>query len=135
MSRKHPHKKQRIAVIPIVKVKSNLMVCMVTSREQHTWIIPTGKLEKKISCRRVAALEAFEEAGILGNLDKKFKVRLFLKTPSGKHTRKNTVFLLYVTRKLKRWPECKERRRKLVPLEKYIDSLSCPKLKKKLKKI
>jgi len=134
MSKKHPNLNERVAVIPVVKVKKRFMVYMITSREQQTWIIPTGKFEEKLSCRKVALLEAFEEAGILGRLDKKFKESVRLSSPSGKHTRKNTVFLLHVKRKLKHWPEFKERKRKLVSLKSYLKSISNVKLKKKLVK-
>lgn len=126
--------KKRIAVVPVFMSKTKLKIYLITSRKKRHWIIPTGKLEKKLSNRQVAALEAFEEAGILGKLDKHFRERMFLQSPSGKHERKTTVFLLYVKRILKYWPEIHERKRKLVSVKKYLKSVSNKKLKKKLTK-
>jgi 8-oxo-dGTP pyrophosphatase MutT (NUDIX family) len=126
--------KKRIAVVPVVMSKTRLKVYLITSREERKWIIPTGKLEKKLNNRQVAALEAFEEAGILGKLDKHFREQVLLQSPSGKHKRKTTVFLLYVKRILKCWPEIHDRKRKLVSLKKYLKSVSNRKLKQKLAK-
>lgn len=132
MASKQNHKKKRIAVVPVVMSKTRLKVYLITSREERKWIIPTGKLEKKLNNRQVAALEAFEEAGILGKLDKHFREQVLLQSPSGKHKRKTTVFLLYVKRILKCWPEIHDRKRKLVSLKKYLKSVSNRKLKRKL---
>lgn len=134
MASKQHHKKKRIAVVPVVMSKTRLKVYLITSREERKWIIPTGKLEKKLNNRQVAALEAFEEAGILGKLDKHFREQVLLQSPSGKHKRKTTVFLLYVKRILKCWPEIHDRKRKLVSLKKYLKSISNRKLKRKLAK-
>lgn len=134
MASKRHHKKKRIAVVPVVMNKARLKVYLITSREKRKWIIPTGKLEKKLSNRQVAALEAFEEAGILGKLDKHFREQVLLQSPSGKHKRKTTIFLLYVKRILKCWPEIHDRKRKLVSLKKYLESISDRKLKRKLAK-
>ena len=134
MANKQHHKKKRVAVVPVVMNKTKLKVYLITSREERQWIIPTGKLEKKLSNRQVAALEAFEEAGILGKLDKNFRERVSLHSPSGKRMRKTTVFLLYVERILKYWPEIRERKRKLISMKKYLKSVSNKKLKRKLAK-
>jgi 8-oxo-dGTP pyrophosphatase MutT (NUDIX family) len=128
------HKQLRIAVIPVVRIKTKLKVCLVTSREQRKWIIPTGKKEKNLSDRKVAALEAFEEAGILGKLDKNFRVQVSQLSHSGKYERKITVYLLHVKRILKRWPEIDERKRKHVSVKAYLKSVSNVKLKRKLSK-
>lgn len=133
-SKKQHHKKRRIAVVPVVMSKTKLKVYLITSRQERQWIIPTGKLEKKLSNRQVAALEAFEEAGILGKLDKHFRERGLLQSPNGKSKRKTTIFLLYVKRTLKFWPEIHDRKRKLVSLKKYLKSISNKKLKRKLTK-
>jgi 8-oxo-dGTP pyrophosphatase MutT (NUDIX family) len=132
MTNKQQDKKERIAVIPIVLDNEKLRVYLITSREQRRWIIPTGKPERKLSNRQVAALEAFEEAGILGKIDKNFSERVLLHSPSGKHERKTTVFLLYVKRTLKLWPEIRERKRKLVSIKKYLKSISNKKFKRKV---
>ncbi len=132
MSAKKKSKHERIAVIPVTKDKKKLKVYLVTSRKKHKWIIPTGKLERKHSNREVALLEAFEEAGILGKLDKHFKVEG--SEQQGKHSKELTVFLLHVKRELKRWPEFKERKRKKVDLKKYLNSIRNKKVREKVRK-
>ena len=136
MGKKHQKLKQRIAVLPILikkgKRKKKCKIYLVTSREQGQWIIPTGKLEKNLSNRRVALLEAFEEAGVLGKLDEEFKVQVLLQSPRGKKKRKTIVFLLYVKRILNHWPEQSERKRKSVSIRTYVKTVSDKKLKRKL---
>jgi len=140
MGRKHQKLKQRVAVLPVLMTKSKnrkkskkrKKIYLITSRTQGRWIIPTGKLEKNLSNRRVALLEAFEEAGVLGKLDEQFKVHVLLPTPRGKKKRKTIVFLLYVKRILNHWPEEHERKRKAVSIERYIKTVSDKKLKRKL---
>ena len=136
MGKKHQKLKQRIAVLPILmkkcKHKKNCKIYLVTSREQGQWIIPTGKLEKNLSNRRVALLEAFEEAGVLGKLDDQFELQVLLQTPRGKKKRKTIVFLLHVKHILNHWPEENERRRKSISIESYVKTISDKKLKRKL---
>lgn len=126
------HNKRRIAVVPVLISKTKRRVYLITSRQKGKWIIPTGKHEKKLGNRQVAALEAFEEAGILGKLDKHFRERVLLQSPNGKCERITTIFLLYVKRTLKCWPEIHDRKRKLVSLKKYLKSISNKRLKQKL---
>ncbi len=140
MGKKHQKLKKRVAVLPILmkkckhkkKRKKKCKIYLVTSREHSQWIIPTGKLEKNLSNRRVALLEAFEEAGILGKLDDQFKMQVLLQRPRGKKKRKTIVFLLYVKRILNHWPEESERKRKAISIDSYIKTISDKKLKKKL---
>ena len=140
MGKKHQKLKQRVAVLPILikkgkrKKKRNkkCKIYLITSREQGQWIIPTGKLEKNLSNRRVALLEAFEEAGILGKLDEEFKVQVLLQSPRGKKKRKTIVFLLYVKRILNHWPEQSERKRKSVSIQAYVKTVSDKKFKRKI---
>ena len=134
MSKKRSDKQLRIAVVPIIAHKRKLKIGLVTSRVQGQWIIPTGKTERKLSDRQVATLEAFEEGGMLGKLDRAFRTQVVLPSPCGKYRRKTTVFLLYVKRMLKTWPEIDERRRKLISAKAFMQSLGSGKLKRRLSK-
>ncbi len=135
MSKKLQDKRARVAVVPIIAHKNKSKIGLVTSRDQHQWIIPTGKTEKKLSERQVATLEAFEEGGMLGKLDRHFRTEVMLPSPCGKYQRKTTVFLLYVKRMLKTWPEFDERRRKQVSVKHYLHTVPSPKLKRRLSKL
>lgn len=139
MGSKHQKLDRRVAVLPVLiekkKRKSRCKVYLVTSRGQGNWIIPTGKLEKKISNREVAELEAFEEAGVIGVLDESFRMQVRLYCPRGKKKRKTIVFLLHVKRILNRWPEADERKRKSVSLEDYVRMVPDKKLRRRLRTI
>ena len=64
--------RERIAALPLKKRKNRApLVCLVTSRRHGHWMIPMGKKEKKLSLADVARLEAYEEAGVLGSLNRK----------------------------------------------------------------
>jgi 8-oxo-dGTP pyrophosphatase MutT (NUDIX family) len=134
MGKKLRDKQRRVAVVPVIEGKRKLKIGMVTPRCSDGWIVPTGKKEKKLSDRQVATLEAFEEAGLLGKLDSKFRIDVRLPSPCKQYERKTTVFLLYVKRILKSWPEDDERRRKQVSLKEYLQTVPSQKLKRRLSK-
>jgi len=121
---------KRVAVIPVINKNK---ICLVTGRGTGNWMLPTGKHEKRRTNRQVAILEAFEEAGLVGKIDKKFSKSVILQSPSGKKKRKTTLFLIRVDKQLKQWPEKEQRRRatvKLCDLEHYITDKKLQKLLK-----
>jgi len=109
---------KRIAVVPVVKKNNRHHVCLVTSRCKRKWIVPTGKPEKHLSNKQVAVLEAYEEAGVTGKLDKSFRKSIDVCSPSGRKVRKTDLFLINVDRQLNKWPEMKQRRRIFVDIRK-----------------
>jgi 8-oxo-dGTP pyrophosphatase MutT (NUDIX family) len=124
---------KRIAVIPVLRKGKKLRIYLVTSRDMCKWIIPTGKHEKHLTDRQVALLEAYEEAGVEGHLDKSFCQSLNVRSPSGRKKRKTKLYLIEVNKQLKKWPEKKQRRRKLVTLEQLDDFVCDKKLSKKIR--
>lgn len=56
------------AVIPYRIVEGKLQVLMITSRRKKRWIIPKGIIEPELSAADSAAKEAFEEAGLNGQV-------------------------------------------------------------------
>ncbi|SJZ90467.1 NUDIX domain-containing protein [Oceanospirillum multiglobuliferum] len=111
--------KERIAALLIRHRKNRAPeVCLVTSRKHGHWMIPMGKTEKKLSKAGVARLEAYEEAGMIGRLSQSSKFKI--STCSGMKNKKRTVwvFVIKVTKTLRRWPEQKERKRCWVELNK-----------------
>ena len=85
---------------------------LVTSRETRRWVIPKGWPKKGKSPHRLAAREAFEEAGVIGVIGKRslgsFSYEKRLK--NGKMIEcKVRVFPLEVKRQRKQWPEKQER--------------------------
>jgi 8-oxo-dGTP pyrophosphatase MutT (NUDIX family) len=86
---------------------------LVTSRETRRWVIPKGWPKRGQSPRRLAAREAFEEAGVIGAIGKRalgsFSYEKRLK--NGDMIKcKVRVFPLEVKRQRKQWPEKRERK-------------------------
>ena len=121
---------KRVAVVPVLKKNNKHQVCLVTSRCKRKWIVPTGKPEKHLSDAEVAILEAYEEAGVQGKLDKSFRKSIEVCSPSGKKFRKTELFLINVDRQLNKWPEMKQRRRKFVDIAKLDRFVCCQTLSK-----
>lgn len=105
---------RQCAALPFRVVGGRTEVLLVTSRETRRWIIPKGWIEKDSKPDRMAAREAFEEAGVTGTV---------LKPPYGsyRYSKRLTstksvacevvVYLLRVEEVLDDWPEKGERER------------------------
>jgi 8-oxo-dGTP pyrophosphatase MutT (NUDIX family) len=91
----------------------SLEVLLVTSRETRRWVIPKGWPVEKLAPHESAALEAMEEAGLLGGISKRpigcYGYRKRLSTGSIVSCQV-TVFALEVKKQLPSWPEKNQRR-------------------------
>lgn len=91
----------------------NLEFLVVTSRGRGRWIIPKGWPIKGLKPHESAAREAFEEAGVRGEVAAKsigwFAYEKILDDESGTIPCEVRVFALKVKRQLKSWPEAGER--------------------------
>lgn len=58
-------------VIPYRKRQGKIEVMLITSRNKGRWIIPKGIIESDLNPRTSAAKEAFEEAGVQGDVHSK----------------------------------------------------------------
>jgi 8-oxo-dGTP pyrophosphatase MutT (NUDIX family) len=87
------------------------LVMLVTSRETRRWIIPKGWAEKGLEPHALAAKEAYEEAGLQGEVGQEpVGTYRYIKYFRGKKSTKTvpcevTVFPLMVERQLETWPE------------------------------
>lgn len=116
--------KKRIAVLPILEIHGKQKVFLVTSRISGQWILPTGKYENLLSNKQVAVLEAFEEAGVAGSIDKKYCKKLSMRVGPGLSKRKLRLYRMTVDKVHSQWPEKGQRRRVLVPLNKLPEWIS-----------
>jgi 8-oxo-dGTP pyrophosphatase MutT (NUDIX family) len=104
----------QFAALPYrAKSKSELEVMLITSRDTGRWIIPKGWPKSGITPHDAAAEEAFEEAGVAGEISEQpigsYSYQKVMK--NGNATRCSVqVFALRVTRQHKRWPEKHERK-------------------------
>jgi 8-oxo-dGTP pyrophosphatase MutT (NUDIX family) len=84
-------------------------ICLVTSRSGKRWVVPKGRLERGMSHQEIALQEAWEEAGLVGEV---------LGDSPGSYSYWKTgrrhevlVFVMEVKEALERWPERHRRRR------------------------
>ena len=56
------------AVIAYRRQKQGLKIVLVTSLETYRWVLPKGNIDAGLSARESAAVEAFEEAGVEGDV-------------------------------------------------------------------
>lgn len=86
---------------------------LITSRGSGQWIIPKGKPIPDLTPQETAAREAFEEAGILGEVDQHPIGRFAYVKDQGQPTAQFIpaveVFAMRVTQQLTLWPEMGQR--------------------------
>jgi len=111
---------------------------LVTSRETRRWVIPKGWPKKGKSPHRLAAREAFEEAGVTGAIGRRsvgsFSYEKRLKN-GGLIECEVRVFPLEVKRQSKQWPEMQERRIKWLSASKAAEKVKEPMLGKIIRRL
>lgn len=100
------------AALPWRIASGRVEVMLVTSRDTRRWVIPKGWPMKGRKPHIVAAIEAVQEAGLLGKMDKMklgdFGYEKRLKSGATVDCRVE-VFSLRVQRQRKKWPEKSQR--------------------------
>jgi uncharacterized protein len=130
------HVIRQIAALPYrtdgVAVDAPVSILLVTSRETKRWVIPKGNLIAGMSAHAAAAVEAEEEAGVLGAA---------CPTPIGTYYYRKKrgngaslmagveVFPVAVTSELKTWKEQDQRERRWFSLADAADAVDEPDLK------
>ncbi|WP_375567364.1 NUDIX hydrolase [Oceaniradius stylonematis] len=114
-----PMRAEQVAALVWRKAgKKKAEVLLITSRGTGRWILPKGWIETGESMGEAAAREAWEEAGIEGNVTGE-PVGTYdydkLEDDGQAIACRTHVFALAVTRQAKDWPERDERERKWVP--------------------
>lgn len=116
-----PKKKKKkfssqVAALPIkAGIDGKPQIILVTSRETGRWVIPKGWPMRNRKDHDAAAIEAYEEAGVVGKVDKKSLGTFdYIKVmPKGRDDVKCrvAVYVLNVEKLLPKWPESKQRTR------------------------
>lgn len=89
-------------------------ICLVTSKSGKRWVIPKGSISKGKTAAETALLEAWEEAGLTGKLDKN-PIGSYCYSKSGL-SYLVTVFLMQVSSIAEVYPEHRQRLRKWVSI-------------------
>lgn len=108
----HGHRAQ-YGALPLARdPDGSLKVLLVTSRETGRWVIPKGWPIKGLKPHRVAAREAYEEAGLVGEVGKRALGSYTYEKTLKNRTSVTCVVQVYpfrVRKRLRRWPEKKQR--------------------------
>jgi|SRR6056297_1158170 len=100
------------AVIPYLREEGKARVMLITTQKKKKWTLPKGIIEPGLSPPKSAAREAYEEAGIRGEVEHQLFDRFEYDKWGG--TCHVQVFLMKITEVLDQWPEQDQRSRKLV---------------------
>jgi len=102
-----PH--SQAGCIPCRLLDGRLLIALITSRRSRRWVIPKGIIDPGEAARQTAEREAWEEAGLKGELSpaplghygyRKYGIRQTVQ-----------VYVLRVHEELDRWPESSWRAR------------------------
>jgi 8-oxo-dGTP pyrophosphatase MutT (NUDIX family) len=107
--------KRQFAALPCMARQDGTMVMLVTSRETARWVLPKGWPIKRLSGPQTAAREAFEEAGLIGDVAAKSigSYHYPKRMPGGGSVACAVdVFPMRVAKLLEDWPERTERQRR-----------------------
>ncbi|MDD7910129.1 MULTISPECIES: NUDIX hydrolase [Pseudovibrio] len=135
---KHPFFEEGVqcAALPFrLGKKGRPEVMLITSRETRRWVIPKGWPMKGKTDAEAAKQEAYEEAGIKGNIgSKKIGKYHYVKLRGDKAPVlcEVSVYPLKVKDEMKRWPEKDERNRKWFSFSDAADLVDEDGLKKLL---
>lgn len=107
-------RRRQCAALPIREQDGDVLVMLITTRGRGRWVIPKGWAEKGVAPHDLAAREAFEEAGLLGQAGREpigaytYRKRL----PDGRRAVCEVeVFALAVEARASDWPERGQRRK------------------------
>jgi 8-oxo-dGTP pyrophosphatase MutT (NUDIX family) len=118
--------------------KGKCEVLMVTSKTTHRWILPKGWPILSLKAHRTAAIEAFEEAGVIGTAHKD-PFASFHSHKGGEGGLKIRtdvlVYLVDVESTTDAFPDCSERDVKWLPIAEAIRICDDPGLVGVLKKL
>jgi len=112
--------------------KGALEFLLITSRGRGRWICPKGWPMAKVKPHKAAAVEALEEAGVVGKVHRRAIGRFTYAFHDGAGD-EAFVFPLQVTGRVKNFKEKGERKVKWFSRKKALARISEPKLKKLMK--
>ena len=122
------------AVIPYRYHNEKLEVLLITSRRKKHWVVPKGIIEPGLSPVTSALKEAFEEAGIQGEVPVEKPLGTYEYQKWG-GTCQVRVYLMKVTREVNNWPEASFRDRCWVSIPEALNKVDQTGLQKLLQTV
>ncbi len=117
-------------VIAYRVVGGQISVLLITSRDTRRWIIPKGNIDPATRPSKAAKIEAYEEGGVKGKIDGSIPLGFytyFKRRESGERSPTSVeVYLLRVTKQVKKWPEKRQRRLSWMPIADAIGLVEEP---------
>ncbi len=129
---------RQYAALPYRRNKKGVVeIMLVTSRETRRWIIPKGWPISGVEPKNLAALEAMEEAGLLGKVgDEPIGVYHYDKKRGDGSIVNCTVdtFAMEVEQQMPAWPEQDQRTTQWFAPEQAAEQVQEPELRELIKK-
>jgi 8-oxo-dGTP pyrophosphatase MutT (NUDIX family) len=115
----------QVAALPFeLAADGTLRILLITSRRSGRWIVPKGWPVRGLTFGESAAREAFEEAGVRGDIGPELGVIAAVQDVSGARSVPMRVHGLRVTEQLERWRESHQRRRRWVSQAEAVELVS-----------
>lgn len=112
------------AVVPyMLDKKGNIQIVLIKSKHGGNWGLPKGAVEKHLTKKKSAKLEAFEEAGLKGKMGSKIGVYEYVKGLTGRDQHVS-VYSMEVKTMLTTYLESEWRIRKVFDADKAIQKLN-----------
>ncbi|MCP4075857.1 MAG: NUDIX hydrolase [Gammaproteobacteria bacterium] len=101
---------KQYGVLPYFQSSGKIKIILITSRLSNQWIVPKGNRVPNKSKRESALQEAYEEAGLTGQLDVNLKCCFNIMSHGEKVDL--TLYPMRTDKRLsKKWPESHQRKR------------------------
>lgn len=128
MSTKIAQRFEQSGVIPYRIKDAKIEVLLITSSAGKRWVIPKGMIEPFMTSPDSAAKEAWEEAGVIGQVLPKAMGSYEYQKLGSKY--QVEVFLLKVETVFEDWPEAKIRQRQWLSISKAVKRIEEAELKR-----
>jgi 8-oxo-dGTP pyrophosphatase MutT (NUDIX family) len=123
---------KQVAALPFRTTNRELSILLITTRGKRRWSVPKGWPMPRKRARQTAAIEAYEEAGLLGQISAKAIGAFKHRKRKGKRKIVCDVklFPLKVKKQRKRWPERGQRQAVWLPASEAARRVHRPQLRR-----
>lgn len=121
------------AALPYREQGNGIEVLLITSRGGRRWLPPKGIVEPGLTAWESAAKEAFEEAGVHGEITERNIGRYLQRKWGG--ICEIEVYPMRVTAELSEWPEAGIRRREWLSIAQAAERIDCKALRKIIRRL